>query len=320
MQITRDSPRGFTIETSRKSLRTPFFFPAISAIKSNYEIYDYLNLLRKTSYPGFLISSYDIYNDEKSDSLMKDLSEITEGNIFLFMDSGNYEAYWNNDTSWTIEKFQAVLKKVDIDLCFSFDVFWEEGKNIEKHVKETIKNIAMTAAMQKLGNTVPIIHFSLKNLAEIIKGVVEDINPQMIGVTERELGAHFLERAKTVKMIREELDSMGRHIPLHLLGTGNPIALLVYALSGADSFDGLEWRDNVVNPENGHLYHFTQKDLVVCNCKACEIKNIPYHLQVMSHNLIFYERFMLEIRKAIEEKQINQLLNKYLPKTFSWKD
>lgn len=314
MQITRDKPRSFTIETSRKVLKTPFFFPSISTVKTNHNIWDYFNLLKKVSYPGFLISSYDIYKDEKKELLIKEISEISEKSIFTLMDSGNYESYWNNDADWTIKQFESVLKEINVDLCFSFDVFWEDGKNIQEHIKETIKYTAITASMQKLGTTIPIIHSNAENFPKIVNGVVEGISPQIIGITERELGASLIERGRNLKKIRDELDKIRTEVPIHLLGTGNPTSLLVYTLCGGDLFDALEWCKNVVNPENGHLYHFAQRDLIKCNCKACRLDNIPYHLQTMSHNLIFYETFTEEIRQAIKKDEIIGLLNKYLPK------
>jgi tRNA-guanine family transglycosylase len=314
MQITRENPRCFRIETSIKALQTPFFFPSISTVKTNYDVYEYFNLLKKVSYPGFLISSYDIFHEKKRRSLIKDVSSVTEGRIFTLIDSGNYESYWSGDTSWSFSKFQSILKDINADLCFSYDVFWAKGKNFPQHLKETIKYAAMTAGAQKVGNTVPIVHCEQKNFRQMIRGLVKTINPQIIGITERELGASLFERAKTIKKIREELDKMGKDVPIHVLGTGNPISLLVYTFCGADLYDGLEWRNTVVNPSDAHLYHFIQKDLISCNCQACKIKNIPYHLQTMAHNLLFYIRFTDEIREGLTESNGLPLLKKYLPR------
>lgn len=312
MQIEKINNRLFKIESHRKVLKTPFFFPAISTIKTNYKVYDYIDLLRKVSYPGFLISAYDIFNDQKRDSLIKDISKVTEEHQITFMDSGNYEAYWNNDSNWTFKQFESILKDVNVDFCFSFDILWEGG-DIKQHVKKTIKYTAMTAGIQKLGTTIPIIHSNPENFPKMVKEVVEGINPQIIGVTERELGASLFERAENLKKIRDEVDKIRTELPIHLLGTGNPTSLLVYTLCGADLFDALEWCKNVVNPENGHLYHFVQKDLVRCGCKACTKEDVPYHLQTMSHNLLFYEKFTEEIRHAIEKEKLSTLLSKYLP-------
>ena len=54
-------------------------------------------------------------------------------------------------------------------------------------------------------------------------------------------------------------------------------------------------------------------DLVDCQCKSCKIKNLPYPVKVTSHNLVFYENFADEIRKAITNKTTDKLLKKYLP-------
>jgi queuine/archaeosine tRNA-ribosyltransferase len=312
MQITQNSSRTYLIETSNKILKTPFFFPSISTVRTNYGVYEYFKLIKKVSYPGFLISSYDIYHDEKRDTLIEEVSKTTEYSAFTLMDSGNYEAYWNNDTTWDIKNLESILKDINVDFCFSFDVFWKDGKDINEHVKETITYSAMTAGIQRSGATIPLIHSNPQLFPKIVRKVIEGINPQIIGIPERELGASLLERAKTLQRIRDEIEKAEREIPIHLLGTGNPISILIYTLCGADLYDGLEWCKNVVNPETGHLYHFIQKDLIECDCKACNT-DVPYHLQTMSHNLIFYNNFTKEIRQAIEDKQISEILNKYLP-------
>lgn len=313
MQISKNHLRGFTIETSSKVIKTPFFFPAISSIRTNHGVYEYFNLLRKVAYPGFLISAYDIFHDEKRETLIKELSEITEGAIFTLLDSGNYESYWKEDKKWDIDKLESILSEVTVDLCFSFDVFREDGKDADNHSKEIIKYTAMTAGMQKSGTTIPIVHSIPKDFPETIKKVVTGIYPEIVGIPERELGGGLFERAETIKKIRDELSKNEIDIPIHVLGTRNPISLLVYTLCGADLYDGLEWCKCTANPESGHLYHFVQKDLLDCDCKACKMDDVPYGLQTMAHNLIFYENFTEEIRSSIEGNQISKIMSKYLP-------
>jgi queuine/archaeosine tRNA-ribosyltransferase len=314
LQIKKDNDRGFTIETSTKKIKTPFFFPAISSVKTNGEVYEYLELIKKVGHSGFLISSYDIFAHKKREALSKDLSQMTSGATFTILDSGNYESFWKEDKTWTIEKFQSVLKDVSADICFSFDIFWSGKESIEKYIEDTIANTAITSSVQGYGETVPIVHGTPELLPKLVYGVIEGIRPKIIGVAERDLGSGLLERASTIKSIRIALDKVQPDTPLHILGTGNPISILVYTLCGADMFDGLEWCKNIVDPSNGHLYHFTQRDLFECECKACKTGNTSYQLKSTMHNLIFYENFTSEIRKAIEENQIERLMDKYLPK------
>lgn len=312
MQITHR--KGiFTIEGYSKSLQSPFFFPSISSIQAEYAVYDYFQLIRKTSYPALLISAYDLYHHEKRANFVKEISALSQNSFFVLMDSGHYEASWRADKTWTFNKFQEILKDADMDLCFSFDVYYNGKKKIPEHVKEIIEYTAMTGGKQKSGITIPIIHGTSQNLPSVVSKVVEGINPEIIGITERELGYSLLERASNLKLIRQELNKMKRDIAIHLLGTGNPASLLIYSLCGANFFDALEWCKNVVNPVNGQLYHFAQMDLIDCDCKVCKIKDIPYPVRVTSHNLLFYEKFTDEIRESITNNKVDSLVKKYLP-------
>ncbi|MBU1854382.1 MAG: queuine tRNA-ribosyltransferase family protein [Nanoarchaeota archaeon] len=303
----------FKLESFSKVIESPFFFPSISSIRTNFKIDEYLKLLMKIAYPGFLISAYDIDDYKDKEKLIKQLNEINQNSAFVLMDNGNYEAFWNQDNSWTFEKFEKILKNAQIDLCFSYDIFWND-KKITKHINETIKYTAMTGGVQHSGTTIPIIHGTPNNFPSLVKGVVEGINPEIIGITERELGDSLIQRTETLFKIRKELIKIKREIPIHLLGTGNPISILVYSLCGANFFDALEWCKNVVNPKTAHLYHFVQMELIECDCKVCNLKGLPYPVKVISHNLLFYEKFLEEIRISIKKGKSEQLLKKYLPK------
>lgn len=320
MQIVQTSPRTFSIEISQKSLKTPFFFPAVSTVKTNFNALEYVELIIKSGYPGYLVSAYDIYNSEDKvrKEIIEKVSQSTENEVFTFLDSGNYESYWHKDKKWKIDFLESILEKITVDFCFSFDVFWTDG-DFDKYIKETITQIAKTAGMQKSGTTVPIIHSTPDLLPKIISKIVGEINPEVISVPERELGFSIFERAKTVKSIRDELNKTDVPIPLHLLGTGNPISILIYSVCGADMYDALEWCKNAVNPKTGHLLHFVQKDLIDCDCKACKSKEIPYPSQTMAHNLNFYGSFLEKLRKSFEENNLDKILDEYLSKDNSSK-
>lgn len=313
MQITQESPRTFLIEEYKKELKTPFFFPAVSTVKTNFSPMEYVDLLRKVQYPGYLVSAYDIYGEKDEDKreLIKKVSESTEQGLFTFLDSGNYESYWHKDSKWTINKLESILKEISVDFCFSYDVFWNNKQ--KEYIKETITQIAKTASFQKRGTTVPIIHSTPELVPKIIKQVVDQINPEVVSVPERELGYSIFERAKAVKLIRDELNKTEAPIPLHLLGTGNPISILIYSLCGADMYDGLEWCKNVVNPGTGQLFHFVQKELIECNCEACK-SDVIYPLKTMAHNLNFYQKFISKLNKSFKDNNFNELLEEYIDK------
>lgn len=313
LEIQKKADRSFSITIEEKTFETPFFFPAISSIKTNLPIRDYFDFLITVNYPSYLISAYDISILTKTDYdyIIKKTIELTGKTVITFLDNGNYESSWNQDKSWNFQSFAKILKNINIDFCFSFDLFWNQT-NIDDYVKKNIQLIAKTAGIQRSGTTVPIVHSPPDIMPKIIGKIIDGINPEIIAVAERDLGASIFERAKTIKKIRNELNKKEKSIPLHLLGTGNPISLLIYTACGADMYDGLEWCKNAVNQKTGHLFHFVQKDLIECNCPACKVNGVSYQYQTMAHNLIFYQNFLIKIQKAIKENQLNDILSQYL--------
>ncbi len=315
METSRRHERLFEIETNRKIMRTPFFFPAVSTVKTNLELMEYLRLLRRIDYPGFLVSSYDIYHagEKEKERVLEYVSESTHGETLTLLDSGYYEAYWHRDREWNIENLEPILNEIAVDFCFSSDVFWDEKTGVRQHAGETITSIARTAGMQRSGTTIPLIHSNPQSFPEIVRMVVEGINPEIVGVPERELGASIFERATTVRRIRDELDKTKQTVPLHILGAGHPISILIYTLCGADIYDALEWCTTTVDRRTGGLYHFIQREMLDCSCTACRMKDMAYHTQTIAHNLVFYLEYTEKIRSAIEENKVGEILKTYVP-------
>jgi len=315
--IQQEFFRSFLIEIPEKeSIQTPFFFPAISTIKTNFSPSDYLDLILQIGYPGFLISSYDIYKAKKKNrkNLVDLISKCRNNSTIILLDNGNYEAFWYRDNNWKLNNLESILNEMSVDMCFSFDVFWKNSKNFNQYIDKIVSSISKSAAIQKAGLTIPIIHSDPKVFPTVINKIIDIVNPEFIAVPERELGSSLIERAKTIRNIRNTLNKTGRPVALHLLGTGNPISILVYTLSGADSYDGLEWCQTVVDPETGLLYHFSQRDLFNCDCYGCRLKRFPYHIKTLIHNLLYYLDFLKEIKDSLQDDNAIQLLNKYLPK------
>lgn len=314
MHIVEQFSRSFLIEASGKSFETPLFIPAISSIKANWEFLEYLDLIEMVGYPAFLLSAYDIYKLEESEkeTLIEGLSNFAEKRISVFLDNGNYEGYWYNDKTWTLDKLEAVLDIVYPDFCFSFDVFWDKEKGFEKHFEETITSIAKTAGMQKTGSTIALIHAIPEIFPKVTRGIVDYLNPEIIAIPERELGFGVFEKAQTISKIRVELEKTKRSIPLHILGAGNPISILIYTFSGADMYDAIDWSNSFIDPKTAQRFDFSHRDLVECYCKACKMKKVPYNYQTAIHNLLFYLEFFDGIRDSVRNEKLDQILVKYL--------
>lgn len=63
----------------------------------------------------------------------------------------------------------------------------------------------------------------------------------VIGVTEKELGLRLTDRLRSVRELRRRLDEEGVLAPIHIFGSLDPIISALYAIAGADIFDGLTW-------------------------------------------------------------------------------
>ena len=120
----------------------------------------------------------------------------------------------------------------------------------------------------------------------------------MIAVPERRLADGVFEPARTVRAIRESLNAQGQYVGLHLLGTGNPISIALYSIAGADSFDGLEWCQTVVDYESGILFHLSQADFFKGQTKWGD-RDLPFQAFVLAHNLEFYADWLSRLRHAI---------------------
>jgi hypothetical protein len=102
-----------------------------------------------------------------------------------------------------------------------------------------------------------------------------------------------------MRTIRETLNETGRYYPVHIVGTGNPLSILIYATCGADSFDGLDWCQTVGDHATGRLYHSLQLDFFAHQTPYGSEAKLPYLPRALAHNLMFYQGWMEKIRKSI---------------------
>ena len=291
----------------------PCFFPSISTIKTNLPLLEYLKILTVLKHPLFLISAYDLYDcNTKQLKVIKRLLENAVNNKqIVLIDSGNYESYWKNDKTWSIERYREILKSIPHQIAFCYDVFkWD----IDLHgIINNIEGEVVKSQSFSHGTIVPVLHSTKKLLPKIIAKLADRLNPLFIAVPERELGDGILERATNVFKIRKELNKKSQYYPLHLLGTGNPLSILIYSICGADSFDGLEWCQTTVNYDTGLLYHFQQREFFKLDPKLKKISSLPYTQLTLTYNLEFYNKWMNKINKGFLNNNIMEIVDTYLP-------
>ena len=303
--------RGMELYIAETVLQLPCFFPSVSSIRTNLNPVDYVELLDLSGHSHFLVSAYDLFHctDDQYQRMNTALNQSKERGSVILMDSGNYESFWKDDETWLPRTFHKIAGTGNYHFCFCYDN-QAPPSNPKLITKDVVARVLQDQDHAR-GTVIPIIHGSASSLPDAVRMVAEQLHPILLAVPERELGEGIVKRTQTVRKIREALNSLGTYYPLHLLGTGNPLSIMTYALSGADSFDGLEWCQTTVDHETGSLLHFQQWDLIRYQTRWGESSFLPYIHSVLMHNLDFYEKFMVKLREAICSDNMESFLQHY---------
>jgi len=291
--------RTFDLSIAQTVIPMPCFFPSVSSVKTNLMPVDYMELLDAAAHPLFLTSAFDIANcpPKHHPRLNAALSRSKRRGTAILMDSGNYEGFWKGELAWTPDRFHEVAKESEHHLCFCYDN--QEPPDTAEAIANDVVSSVLRDQVHALGTVAPIIHGPTELLPTAVRIVAAKLFPVLLAVPERALGDGIIARTRTVRQLREALDDLGFYCPLHLLGTGNPLSIAVYSMAGADSFDGLEWCQTVVDHESGKLFHFQQWDLYKDQTDWGNNGALPYIQSVLMHNLEFYRAFMADLRDAL---------------------
>lgn len=303
--------RTFDLPIAQTVVPLPCFFPSVSSVKTNMMPVDYVELLDAATHPLFLVSAFDIANCPREQRLRLNaaLSRSKERGTAILMDSGNYEGFWRGELAWTPDRFHEVARVSEHHLCFCHDN--QEPPDTAEAIAEDVVSSVLRDQEHALGTVAPIIHGPTEVLPSAARMVAEQLFPVMLAVPERALGDGIVARTRTVRRLRKALDELGFYCPLHLLGTGNPLSIAVYAMAGADSFDGLEWCQTVVDHESGKLFHFQHWDLLRDQTHWGSNGALPYIQSALMHNLEFYRAFMAELREALMNNTAEAYLRRY---------
>ena len=264
-----------------------------------------------------MVSAYDVVHANPKDAarMMRLLNQAIKTGSRVMVDSGNYESYWKKDKKWTSKKYHRILRSTPHHLALIYDdhdLISGDTKNIDAIEKETER-------LRKLdlkGASIPIVHASPGKIIKITKGAANRLRPLLLAIPERELGDGIIERIVTLVQIRRELNRLGTYIPIHLLGTGNPLSLLLFSAFGADTFDGLEWCQTAVDPGRATLLHFHQRELLDEKFRPRANNKLSYQMATLLHNLMFFESWMTIARKSLVEDDVVTLLEKYFQPQF----
>jgi queuine/archaeosine tRNA-ribosyltransferase len=299
-----------TLVIAGRTLALPIFFPSVSSVKTNLRPVDYVEVLATVGEPQFLVSAYDIANATAGErvKLTRQLEKATEGSCLL-LDSGNYESFWHRDRRWSPASYFRVLKSSPANLAFCFDS-QRPMRNLKRGAAAVSREVDAAQAVTDRTSVLPIVHGAPADLPIRVAGVARRSRPLMLAVPERCLGDGILARAATVRAIRRVLDEVQPDCALHLLGTGNPIALAIYAIAGAQSFDGLEWCQTCADPGTAKLVHFQHRELVR-EMSPEILEGLPYAQATLVHNLLFFREWMTRLRESLERDRHADFLLTY---------
>ncbi len=230
------------------------------------------------------------------------------------MYSGNYESYWKNaQKNWSQVDYHKIVSKITCDLIFGFDE-QSPPTNMDDHITLVVERWKMDQNVAGDRRVIPIVHSGSSELPELCARVIGETGVDIIGVPERRLGNGIVERALSLKAIRSSLNKLGRYVLIHVLGTGNPASIAFYSAMGADSFDGLEWCQTVVDHDTGTLHHLSHIDFFRLQTPWGESEKLSFHAQVLAHNIDFISRWMEHLRNAMHRGFFRDFCYASLPK------
>lgn len=302
-----------SLNLERLQLRLPSFFTSISSLKDNLQVCEYLRLFEAFGHQQFLISAYDILRADESvqTEIVETVTRLRDAGCCVLLDSGNYESYWYRDRSWKEEDFIQILGKLKPDIAFAFDLQDLTG-TAEEIAEKTVSSFIRQSEKAQI-SLIPILHADAAICSDVAAIVAQKLNPLVLGIPERGLGSGIVERARTLNKVRKRLDMVTeQYTPIHLLGTGNPLSLLIYAHCGADLFDGLEWCRTTVDHETARLHHFQHYDLFAHQTKFLE-SGIGFVPAGLAHNLSFYRNWMDRIADAKGNGDLFSLVSTQIP-------
>ncbi len=296
MTVTRLQDLGL----GDKALPLPVYFPSISSVKTALRPQDYLQVLASLVDLNrqYLVSAFDLSALAQPAEAAMLLQASRDAGAVTLMDSGNYESFWKDaQRHWQQHAFHQILGAFPCDLAFGFDE-QQPPADAAEHVALLVARWKEDQAAAGACRVVPIIHADANNSPGLCRAVAAETGVSMLAVAERRLGDGVVDRARAVLSIRNELDKLDRYVVLHLLGTGNPISIALYSAMGADSFDGLEWCQTVVDHDTALLYHLSHADFFAAQTAWSEA-GLSFLARTLAHNLEFYASWMQRLRAAI---------------------
>lgn len=295
-------------------LGSVLFYPSVSSVKTNFRPSQYVGVLSALSTPRYLVSAYDIARADDADrsEMLGSMKEAQSIGTDVLLDCGNYESYWKKDAGWDRGSFHAVASKASWRTAFAFDEQYVVADSVTAAANRIVEGVERDRSIIGRQEVAPIVHAATDVLPTLCGMVASRLQPPLLAVAERELGEGMTSRVSTISHICDALHAASPCTRLHVLGTGNPLSLVLFAAVGAASFDGLEWCQTSVDHSDARLYHFQHFEFFSYQ-SGRNHDGLSFATAALSHNLAFFERFIIEIDEHMAKGAIRKLLAALLP-------
>lgn len=211
-----------------------------------------------------LVSAYDLHfhhldlGDEKANLTESALISLRQADL-VFLDSGGYELVEGFDASepkvtrykprgkYGEAEYRAQVEELYSDPNFphlvltNFDYF--DGVRSVAEQVESAKRLFVDFPEQM--HSFILKPWGKPGVIELGKLSDKDIEQlrafDIVGVTEKELGAGLWDRVRGIARLRKKLKDCEINAPLHIWGGLDPVITPLYFFAGAQIFDGMSW-------------------------------------------------------------------------------
>lgn len=232
---------GLVPDDPKRTMYTPLFIPSFSSTVDPNWLRTAKGLARAMPLGLVLVSAFDVARATPSPP------RRLNGFGGVVLDSGGYESR-RLERPWPQKKFAEIVSAFRADIVVGYDLP-NEPVDAVTQIRRQVKGLE---AVRKGTLRTVLLHSDLDE--SIVPDVVACLAKHasafdIVGLTEKALGASFPSRARAVHRLRRSMDEEGLVRPIHLFGADDPLSLVIYSAAGADLFDGLAWSTDFVNTE-----------------------------------------------------------------------
>jgi hypothetical protein len=304
-------------QIGKLELPTPIFVPSLSS-KGFPEVQRIASNLSEYLIDVAMISTYDVHYGYMPVDLIRPNT--------LFIDSGGFEARSESDFSdeypgtyqpraWTRDDHLATVSKLDTFSSLVLISFDEPDNGTSLLDQLSYAKQFFAQFPEAVSDFLVKPHLApYVEVAEVIRYIPEFANFDILGFTEKELGASLADRLLTVAQMRLALTAAGLATPIHVFGCLDPLTMQLFFLCGADVFDGLSWlrfgyhnslavyRNNWTALVGSPTIPYDESRWLICSANLTALSQLKKRLGQYAER---FERSVLESDLAIVERVLN---------------